>query len=106
MKTYKVQREYTVWFEVEIEAKDELEAVEKSIVEFDDGMGLELDGRCQTGQYWVEEDTEDLSADSYSGSLSAIEDIILPRRKMKEKAAELGLPLVWVEEIFQEGVSK
>lgn len=53
MPTYKVQKEYTNWEEISIEANSREEALEKAEEEWDDHYPITVDSFNYTGEVWV-----------------------------------------------------
>ena len=96
MKTYKVQKELTVWYEIEVKAEDELDALEKGSELIDDGGGEEISWSGTTGQFWVSDEN---SENSINGDEYEIGEVILEQRRLKAKAAELSIPVEWVVEL-------
>jgi hypothetical protein len=93
-KLYKIQKEMTVWYEVEVEADSMLEALEKGQQELDEGCGEEMEGGSDTGMLYLSDiDYEE----TYNGCYEDIEDELKEKEAVENKAKELGLPVKWVE---------
>jgi hypothetical protein len=56
MKTYRIQKEYTNWEEIKIEANSKEEALEKAEEEWDDHYPITVDSFNYTGEVWIDED--------------------------------------------------
>ena len=55
MKTFKVQREYTNWDEITIEANSKEEALEKAEDEWEEHNYITVNSYEYTGEMWAEE---------------------------------------------------
>jgi hypothetical protein len=58
MPLYKVQKEYTNWEEISIEAESQEEALEKAEEEWDEHFPITVDSFNYTGETWVGEADE------------------------------------------------
>jgi hypothetical protein len=58
MPEFKVQREYTNWEEITIEADSKEEALDKAEDEWDDHLPITVDSFNYTGETWVGEADE------------------------------------------------
>jgi hypothetical protein len=56
MKTYRIQKEYTNWEEIKIEANSKEEALEKAEEEWDDHYPITVDSFNYTGEVWIDQD--------------------------------------------------
>jgi hypothetical protein len=56
MKTYRIQKEYTNWEEIKIEANSKEEALEKAEEEWEEHYPITVDSFNYTGEVWIDED--------------------------------------------------
>jgi len=56
MKTYRIQKEYTNWEEIKIEANSKEEALEKAEEDWEEHYPITVDSFNYTGEYWIEEE--------------------------------------------------